>query len=233
MDDRDLRALVVTACRILFREGHAALSGMAGHVSARDGTGAPSFVIKPVTVGFDEVGPEDLVAVDLDGRKIAGEHKLPGETAIHAGVYTAGPEVTCVIHTHPPFATALSCTEQALLPLTWTVGALGREVPVYDPGTLLIRTPEQGEALAEALGARGALLLKNHGVVVVGRTVAEATIRAVVLENAARLQWLARCFGGPTPLPEGAGYRLVEVYDAARFERMFAYAARSRAGAGG
>lgn len=225
MDDRAVRELVVKACRVLFEEGHTVLSGTAGHVSARRGDGG-TYVIKPVTVGFDEVQPDDLVIADLAGGKVEGRHAVPGEAVIHSAVYAARADVTCVIHTHPPFATALACTDEALRPLSWTVGALGREVPVHDPGGLLVRTPAEGAAMAAALGGHGALLLKHHGVVVVGRTVAEATIRAVMLENAVKLQWLSRGLGTVTVLPEEADEPVGRLYDPPRFERMFDYAMR-------
>jgi L-fuculose-phosphate aldolase len=198
---------------------------MAGHVSARRAD-EETYVIKPVTVGFDEVEPDDLVVASLAGRKFEGRHDLPGEAIIHSAVYVARQDVRCVIHTHPPFSTALACTDGVLHPLSWTVGAVGREVPVHDPGVLLIRTPKEGAELAAALGGHGALILKHHGVVVVGPTVAEATIRAVMLENAVKLQWISQGLGTAVVLPEGADEPVARVYDAARFERMFEYALR-------
>lgn len=225
METPDIRVLVVQACRILFQEGHTALSGAAGHVSAR--VTDDTFIIKPATVGFDEVETEDLLTVGADGRRVGGKHALPEESAIHVAIYAANPGITAVVHTHPPLGTALSCTDRGVMPLSWTVGALGTDIPTYDPGTFLIRSPQEGAALAAALGARAALLLKNHGVVVVGRTVAEATMRAVMLENAIRLQWLAEGLGRPTVLGDSASNQMAFRYDERRFERMFAYVLRS------
>lgn len=223
--DSELRKLVVKACRILFAEGHTDLAGMSGHISARLSSGK-RFVIKPVTVGFDEIYSKDLVVGDLNGQKISGRHNLPGETAIHVAIFRSYPEIGSVIHTHPPLGTALSCTEQKLMSLSFPAAFLGGEVPLFDPGTPLIQSLEHGMELASALGGHAAVFLKNHGVVVVGQSVEESTVRAIALENAVRLQLLASSLGSISPLPPGFFGQVTEKYGQSRVLRLFEYAAR-------
>ncbi len=223
--DPELRRLIVKACRILFAEGHTEWAGMSGHVSARLSK-RNTFAIKPVAVGFDEIAPEDLVVGDMEGRKISGRHKLPGETAIHIAIFLSRPDVRSVIHTHPPFGTALSCTKQRLIPLSFPAAILGTKISCFDAGSPLIHTLEQGLELAKALGDRAAIFLKNHGVVVVGRSVEESTVRAIALENAVKLQGLASHLGSPSPLAPGFFSRMGDHYGDARLRSMFDYAAR-------
>ncbi len=223
--DSELRQLIVKACWILFAEGHADLAGMSGHISARL-SDEKRFVIKPITVGFDEIGPEDLVVGDLEGRRISGRYKLPGETAIHVAIFRSRPEIRSVIHTHPPFGTALSCTKQKLIPLSFPAALLGRKVPSFDLRSPLVHSLDQGMKLAKALGDRGAIFLKNHGVVVVGRSVEESTVRAIGLENAVQLQCLASSLGSPSPLAATFFAQIEGNYDQARLRSMFEYAAR-------
>ena len=155
-----LREQVAWACRIIAAEGYADLT--LGHVSARSDDG--TVWIKRKGVALDEVEQEDVVPVhDTDA-------VLHLETVLHEGVYRVRADVGSVIHGHPSYATALGATRAELEPLTHDgilfadgVGRFG------DPD--LIVDDEQGDAVAAALGNRRAVLLENHGVLVVGKDV--------------------------------------------------------------
>jgi len=184
-----LREQVAWACRIIAAEGYADLT--LGHVSARDSDGA--IWIKRKGVALDEVEPDDIVSVD------ERDAPLHLETVLHKGVYRARADVGAVIHGHPPHATALGATGSELALLTHDgllfADGVGR---LADPG--LIVDDEQGDAAAAALGHRRALLLENHGVLVVGKDVPWAVLTAATLERAVRLQSIAATLGEPRPI---------------------------------
>jgi L-fuculose-phosphate aldolase len=188
---QSLRERVASACRILAAEGYADLT--LGHVSARGPGGA--IWIKRKGVALDEVEPEDVVA--LDDRDAV----LPLETVLHTSVYRVRPDVAAVVHGHPPNATALAATGAPLSLLTHDSVLFADGVGRFDEPDLIIGD-EQGGRVAAALGARRAVLLQNHGVVVVGKDVPWAVLTAVTLERAARLQSLASTLGELRPLSQ-------------------------------
>jgi L-fuculose-phosphate aldolase len=188
---QSLRERVASACRILAAEGYADLT--LGHVSARGPDGA--IWIKRKGVALDEVEPEDVVA--LDDRDAV----LPLETVLHTSVYRVRPDVAAVVHGHPPNATALGATGAPLSLLTHDSVLFADGVGRFDEPDLIIGD-EQGGRVAAALGARRAVLLQNHGVVVVGKDVPWAVLTAVTLERAARLQSLASTLGELRPLSQ-------------------------------
>lgn len=224
---QSLREQVAWACRILAVEGYADLT--LGHVSARGPEG--EIWIKRKGITLDEVEPDDVVTIDDT------EAVLHLETVLHTGVYRARPDVGSVVHGHPPYATALAATEGELDLLTHDAvlfaDGLGR---FADPD--LIVEEDQGDRVAAALGLRRAVLLSNHGVLVVGKGVSWAVLTAATLERAARLQSIAATLGGPHPIStelalelQPAKYRdeFVDEYWAA-WQRTLARAGRGFSG---
>jgi L-fuculose-phosphate aldolase len=197
---QSLREQVAWACRIVAGEGYADLT--LGHVSARDAEGM--IWIKRKGVALDEVEPEDVVSLaDTD----SGLHL---ETVLHEGVYRARADVGCVIHGHPPHATALGATSEDLMPLTHDGILFADGVGRFSDPDLIVDAA-QGDAVAAALGPRRAVLMENHGVLVVGKDVPWAVLTAATLERAARLQSIARALGEPRPIGEAPARALQPV----------------------
>jgi len=192
-DDPTCRALI-DAGHILEAEGQGDLTR--GHVSARVPGDPARFFMKPHGFGFDEISLDNLVTCDLAGEKVAGRARRHSEVYIHSEVYKARPDVGSVIHTHSPHAVALSATGRALLPISQPAVAFAEGLPVFTDTIELIRTPALGAAVARALGGCKAVLLRNHGAVVVGATVEEATVLTLMLDHACRIQLLAEAAGG-------------------------------------
>ena len=193
-----LREQVAWACRILALEGYSDLT--LGHVSARSPDG--SVFIKRKGVALDEVAPEDVVEL---GDESAPLHL---ETVLHTEVYRARPDVGAVVHGHPPYATALAATAAELVLLTHDAVLFKDGIGRYEESADLIVEPEQGEAVARALGPHRAVLLRNHGVLVVGRDVAWAVLGAVTLERAIAMQSVAGSLGPLQPIPPDWAERL-------------------------
>jgi L-fuculose-phosphate aldolase len=194
---QSLREQVAWACRIVASEGYADLT--LGHVSARDADG--SIWIKRKGVALDEVEPDDVVPPDDT------DAVLHLETVLHEGVYRARPDVGSVIHGHPPYATALGATDAQLVPLTHDGILFADGVSRFGEPDLIVE-PEQGDAVAAALGGRRAVLLKNHGVLVVGKDVPWAVLTAATLERAARLQSVAAALGELQPIADALAKEL-------------------------
>jgi ribulose-5-phosphate 4-epimerase/fuculose-1-phosphate aldolase len=195
-DERGLRARLATACRILSEQGHDHFH--LGHVSARADSVDAAWV-KPNGLGLGEVGPEDPALMDLDGRQLRGERPLHNEMPIHTELYRRRPDIRAVVHTHAFYAAALTATHARLEMVSQDSILFADGVGVYDSPELVV-SREQGQRLAEALGARRAVLLRNHGLTVVGASVEEATVYAVSLERSCRLQLAATQLGPLAPI---------------------------------
>lgn len=184
----DLRREVSLACRILALHGQG--DTIFGHVSVRD-PDRRGFWMKPAGLGLEEVGPADLLLVNLAGTVLAGRHPRHIEYPIHAEIYRARPDVHAVVHTHPSFATAFSALRVPLRPISHEACLfIPPDVPRFTETTDLILTAELGRSVAKAMGSAWALLLENHGIVTAGEAVADACIRALLLDKAARIQLL-------------------------------------------
>ena len=167
-----------------------------GHVSIRM-PGDPSlFLMKPHSHGFDEITPENIVVCNLEGEKVDGQGKRHSEVFIHSEIYRVRPDVNSVIHSHPTHAVALSATGRPLRPISQPAVAFADGLPYYTDTINLIRSQEMGRGVAQALGACKAVLMRNHGVALAGKTVEEATILAIMLDNACQIQLLAEAAGG-------------------------------------
>jgi len=106
-----LRRELAYACRILAANGQN--DTVYGHVTYRE-AGAKTFWMKPSALGLDEITPETLIRVDLEGNVVEGELPRHLEFPIHAEIFRARPTITCVVHTHPIYSIAFAATGQPL-----------------------------------------------------------------------------------------------------------------------
>lgn len=190
----EIKQKLIDAGRILEAQGHGDLTQ--GHVSVRVPSDPAHFLMKPHSRGFDEITLENMVVCNLEGVKVGGGGRRHSEVFIHSEIYKARPDVNSVIHTHPIYAVALSATGQKLLPISQAGVTFYDGLPYFTETIELIRSQDKGAALAQALGGCKAVLLRNHGVAVVGATIEEATILTITLENACQIQLAAMAGGG-------------------------------------
>lgn len=180
-----LREELVRACKVLYAV-KAAGDGLGGHLSAR--LDARRILIKPRPVSWQRLGPEDLIVIDFEGRRVdgpAGGRFAVREWPIHAQIYAARPDVVCVLHAHPAASTLMAALGIAVEPLDQDCAAFVDRLPLLDNGAVSISTPELGMQVARALGKAKAMLLKNHGSVVAGADVAGVCVTAHKLEKVA------------------------------------------------
>jgi L-fuculose-phosphate aldolase len=223
MDDR--RDRLVVACRILEAGGHEHF--FLGHVSVRAAEGSDGFWVKPSGLGLGEVGPDDLLRLDLDGVRVSGGGPIHQEMPLHAEIYRRRPDVGAIVHTHPAYASALAASDspfrivsQDSLPF---LGGIAR----YDHAHL-ISTQDRGQAVAVTLGDRGLVLLRNHGIAAVGASLEQAVYLAVAFERSVRTQAIAASLGAVVEIPADEAAALVAELDAGpdRSRAIFEYLGR-------
>jgi L-ribulose-5-phosphate 4-epimerase len=179
-----------------------------GNVSGRV-PGAELFVIKPSGVGYDELGPEDMILCDLDGTVIEGtpghERSPSSDTAAHAYVYRNMPDVGGVVHTHSTYATAWAARAEPIpCVITAIADEFGGEIPVGP--FAIIGDDSIGRGIVETLtGHRSrAVLMQNHGPFTIGKDARDAVKAAVMVEDVARTVHIARAGGPLVPIPQDA-----------------------------
>jgi L-fuculose-phosphate aldolase len=187
--ESQLREELVKACKVLFA-AKAIGDGLGGHLSAR----LPSenlrdswILIKPRPVSWWKLEPEDLIVIDLNGVRVdrPGESSGVREWPIHARIYSARPDVHCVLHAHPAASTLMAALGIAVEPLDQDCAALTDRLPVLDNGAVSISTPQLGDDVAASLGIFGAVLVKNHGCIVAGPGIADVCVMAHRIERVA------------------------------------------------
>ncbi|MDW7730487.1 MAG: class II aldolase/adducin family protein [Bacillota bacterium] len=190
----DLKQKIASSCRILYSEGHH--DYVWGHVSARI-PGEDKYWMKPKGLGLNEIGHDELILLDFDGNKLDGNgnRERHAEFPIHSEIYRIRQDVNCVIHTHPFYATLIAALGEFIKPLTHD-GCLFVNAQVFFNETSdLIISEEVGKKLANCLGKNTVAFLRNHGVVVVGKDVEEATGAAIFLERASKYQVYSNSLG--------------------------------------
>lgn len=224
MNLKELKENLAYSCNILAEHGH--WDQILGHVSVRI-PGQDKILMKPHGFGFEEIRPQHIITCNLDGKKIEGKYKRHSEIFIHTEIYKARPDVQCVVHTHPPYATAFGALNQPLRPISHEGTIFHEGLPLFDYTTALIRTPELGQEVAKSLGNCRGVLMKNHGSTVVGKAIHEATLYAVYLEKAARIQLLATASGEPSWTgDEEAKLKFEQIYNPDRLGSMWDYFVR-------
>jgi L-ribulose-5-phosphate 4-epimerase len=185
-----------------------------GNISGRDpATGL--VVIKPSGIRYEELTPEKMVVVDLDGRAVEGEYRPSSDTLAHVYVYRHRPEVHGVVHTHSTFATAWAAVGRPIPPvLTAICDEFGGAIPVG--AYAKIGGDEIGQEIIRSIGSSPAILMKNHGVFTIGKTPEAAVKAAVMVEDVARTVFYAMQLGKPDEIPsqevERAHRRYLEEY---------------------
>jgi L-fuculose-phosphate aldolase len=195
----DATRQVALACQIIARFGHEDLT--LGHASVR-GPDGRTIYIKRKGKALRDVRTGDVMTIALDDEN---GHLAPGahlEAVMHTETYLARPDVGAVIHTHPVYSIALGATTSGLALLSHDALLFPDGVPVFDKTAGLVTTRADGAAVASALGAGRAVLLRNHGILAAGPDISWAVLTAITLERAARIQYISRVLGDPVPIPQ-------------------------------
>src|SRR3954467_2627396 len=156
------------------------------------------FLLNRYGLHWSEVAASNLLALDADGTVLEGDGEFE-KTAfhIHSRIHLSNPRAVCVLHTHMPYATSLTLVEGGRLEMVeQNALRFHGDIAYDDTYNGLVVDNAEGDRLARVLGSKRVMFLANHGVIVVGPTVAEAFDSLYYLERACRLQVLARMMGG-------------------------------------
>jgi ribulose-5-phosphate 4-epimerase/fuculose-1-phosphate aldolase len=193
------RAELAAAYRLIAREGWDDL--IYSHVTASVPGEPGHFLINAFGLRFAEVTPQSLVKIDLAGRRVGpddGTLVNRSGFALHAAVHRARPDAVCVLHLHETSAIAVSTHPRGLLPLSQHALRFHGCLALH-PYEGVALEPAEAQRLLASLGDRPAALLRNHGSLVLGRTVAEAYTLTATLIKACRIQ-IAALAGNPAPV---------------------------------
>lgn len=183
-------------------------NGTMGNLSARRGD---RIAVSPSGTPYEEVTPEAVPIVTMDGEHVEGDVAPSSETPMHRIIYEERDDVGGVVHTHSPYASTFASLNRAITASHYLIGFAGHEIPVAgyaEPGS-----EELGRLAAETLGDdHGAVLLKNHGVMTVGGTLDAAFEVAQMVEYCAQIHYQALNVGEPDILPEEAVDGLIEKF---------------------
>ena len=167
------------------------------HISARVPGREHHFLLNPYGMMFDEVTASSLVKVDLDGKKVLDSPYFinPAGFTIHSAVHAAREDALCVMHLHTDYGIAVSAQKSGLLPISQQAMFALSSLAYHDYEGLALDEEEQPRLVAD-LGDKKFMILRNHGLLTLGRTAAEAFLGMFLLERACKIQILAQSGAG-------------------------------------
>ncbi|MGK6355006.1 class II aldolase/adducin family protein [Sphingomonas sp. DT-207] len=162
-----------------------------------------AFLINPYGLHFSEVKASNLVKIDIDGNKLDGSPypvNLAGFTQ-HSVFHRNLPDAHCIMHTHTTAGMAVSALEGGLQPINFYACNFIGQIAYHDFEGVTVRS-EEGERLIEHLGDKRVMMLRNHGILVMGRTLPEAFIKHWALQRACEIQLATLSMGKPLLVPD-------------------------------
>src|ERR1043166_8286529 len=174
------------------------------HISSRVPGPEHYFLLNPYGMMFDEVTASSLVKIDLEGNKVVDSPYFinPAGFTIHSAVHAAREDALCVMHLHTDYGIAVSAQKNGLLPLSQQAMFALASLAYHDYEGLALDENEKPRLVAD-FGNKKFMILRNHGLLTVGRTAAEAFLGMFLLERACEIQILAQSGGGElAPIPK-------------------------------
>jgi len=172
------------------------------HISVRLPGPEHHFLINPYGLLFEEITASNLVKIDLSGRAVEeAQHPVnPAGFVIHSAVHAARPDAHCVLHTHTRAGCAVAAQQHGLLPLNQISMEFYGRLGYHDYEGVALNLAEQRRLVAD-LGRHPAMILRNHGLLTVGETPAQAFLRMYYLDKACEIQTTATAAGTPLVVP--------------------------------
>ncbi|MCW2367012.1 ribulose-5-phosphate 4-epimerase/fuculose-1-phosphate aldolase [Sphingobium sp. B7D2B] len=173
------------------------------HISLRVPGEEQAFLINPFGLHYSEVKASNLVKIDIDGNTLDGSPHPVNRAGFvqHSVFHRHVPDAHCIIHTHTTAGMAVSSTQEGLLATNFYAGFLVGNIAYHDFEGVTVRT-EEGARLVANLGEKRFMILRNHGLLVMGQTLPEAFLRYFVFERACEIQLATRQAGTPLIIPD-------------------------------
>ena len=170
--------------------------GVAGHITARDPADPETFWVNPFGMHFGLVKTSDLIRVSASGEVVEGDAPVNRAAfAIHSQLHAARPDVMAAAHAHSLHGKAFSALGKKLDPITQDACAFYEDHGLFDDFTGVVLDTEEGRRIGEALGQNKAVILRNHGLLTVGGSVAEAAYWFIAMDRSCHAQLLADAAG--------------------------------------
>ncbi|KAK4983779.1 hypothetical protein LTR50_007025 [Elasticomyces elasticus] len=192
-----LKGRLAAAFRIFGKWGFD--EGVAGHITLRDPVEPDTFWVNPFGVAFSLMKASDLIRVNEEGKVIdGGECRLLNAAAfmIHAAIHQARPDVIAAAHSHTVYGRAFCTLGRLLDPITQDSCAFYKDHAIHESFNGVVLAEEDGKEIAETLGDKKAVLLQNHGLLTVGKTVEETIFWFVSMDKCCHSQLLADAAAG-------------------------------------
>ena len=197
----DVRVQLAAAYRLIDHFGWTELIWT--HTTARVPGPEHHFLINPYGLRFDEICAFNLVKVDLDGNILSGtpdQEINPAGYVIHSAIHRVREDARCVMHTHTVAGMAVAALQEGLLPISMYALGYYDRVAYHDFEGPSLDLDER-ERLAANLGDKNVLILRTHGLLTCGQTVAQAFVRMYRLQRACEIQLAAQATGTPLIIP--------------------------------
>ncbi|HEV3280773.1 MAG TPA: class II aldolase/adducin family protein [Acidimicrobiales bacterium] len=194
----DPRQELVLLARILWREGYD--DHLAGHITYRQPDG--TFLCNPWLLLWEELHPDDVLVIDIDGHLIEGDWPVPLGIPLHLELHRQRDDIAVAVHSHPRYATAWA--DAGRIPGCYDQSSAlgGGRIVVVDEYDGPVDSHESAAKAIAAMGSADMALLANHGVLVTAGSIRAAHQRAVALEYRSRRAWQMEVLGGGRELPE-------------------------------
>lgn len=187
--------------RVLFQEGYD--DHLAGHITYKQPDG--TFLVNPLGLTWDELRASDVMRMDADGNELDGRWTITPAITLHVELHRARSDITVAIHNHPRWSTIWADIGRAPEIYDQTSALYHGDVAVYQEYWGAVDDRQNARAAVEAVGDANVALLANHGVLVAGRDIEQAYLRAMAFEWRCRQAWHVEAAGGGRPmLPEVA-----------------------------
>jgi ribulose-5-phosphate 4-epimerase/fuculose-1-phosphate aldolase len=172
------------------------------HITVRVPGTTDQFLINPFGLMYREVKASNLVKLDLAGNKLDDSpyEVNPAGFVVHSAVHAVRHDVHCVMHTHTTAGQAVACQEQGLVPFSFNATFFTDRIAYHEFEGITLDTEECGR-LAASLGDRNLMILRNHGLLACGRTVADAFADMYQLQRACEVQIAAQSGGAAIHMP--------------------------------
>jgi ribulose-5-phosphate 4-epimerase/fuculose-1-phosphate aldolase len=172
--------------------------GVAGHITARDPEFKDHFWVNPFGMHFSQIKASDLILCNHEGVVVEGNYPVNRAAfAIHSQVHAARPDVIAAAHAHSVYGKSWSSLGRLLDPITQDACAFYNDHSLFDDYTGVVLDIEEGKRIGKALGNRKACILRNHGLLTVGKSVDEAAWWFITMERSCQAQLLAESVGKP------------------------------------
>jgi ribulose-5-phosphate 4-epimerase/fuculose-1-phosphate aldolase len=201
-----LKQRLAAGFRLFARYGYD--EGVAGHITVRDPEHHECFWVNPFGMYFGHIKASDLLLVDSNGEVVQGKARVNRAAfAIHSRIHAARPDVMAAAHSHSLYGRTFATLGKLLDPLTHDACAFYQDHALFDDYTGVVLDTSEGDRIAEALGKRKAVILRNHGLLTVGTTVDAAVFWFITMDRCCHTQLMADAAGKPVLIGEDNAHK--------------------------